>query len=74
VQDTCKRTHGEEECTHYIITLELREVVALLSSESLSLSCSGVDISSRISVAFDAARWNDSEMIVGWIPAGNMNS
>ena len=57
-----------------VVTLELREVVALLSSESLSLSSSGVDISSRISVAFDAARWKDSEMIVGWIPAGNMYS
>ena len=53
------------------VTFELRDVVALLSRESLSLSCNGVDISSRISTAFDAARWNDSEMIVGWIPEDN---
>ncbi len=54
-----------------LVTLELSDVVALLSRESRSLSCSGVDISSRISTAFDATRWNDSEMIVGWIPTGN---
>ena len=54
-----------------LVTLELSDVVALLRRESRSLSCSGVDISSRISTAFDATRWNDSEMIVGWIPTGN---
>lgn len=50
-------------------TLEHRDVVALLSSVSRSLSCTGwlmvVSTSTPLSTAF----WKDSEMMVGWMPA-----
>jgi hypothetical protein len=50
------------------LTLEFRDVAALLSNESRSLSSILVDIPVRISVALAAARWKDSAMVVGWIP------
>lgn len=49
-------------------TLELSDVVALFSNDSLSLSCTGTDIPSRMEHALAAALWNDSDMVVGWIP------
>ena len=53
----------------YIIkTLELSEVVALLRRDSRSSRVTGVDISVRTSVALTAAFWNESEIVVGWIP------
>jgi len=46
-------------------TLELSDVVALFSKDSLSLSCTGTDMPSRMVQALAAALWNDSEMVVG---------
>ena len=43
-------------------------MVALLSSDSLSDRETGVDMSVNTSTAFFAAIWNESEMVVGWIP------
>ena len=49
-------------------TLELRDVVALLSSDSRSARVTGVAMSVNTSTALSAAFWKDSEMVVGWIP------
>lgn len=49
-------------------TLEHSDVVALLSSVSRSLSCTGRLIAVRISTPFSTAFWKDSEMMVGWMP------
>lgn len=49
-------------------TLEFKEVEALFSSDSLSDKSRGVTMLSRISTDLTAALWNDSEMVVGWIP------
>ena len=50
-------------------TLEQSEVVALLSSDSLSESFTGVDMSVKTFMALSTAFWKDSDMVVGWIPA-----
>ena len=50
-------------------TLEHREVVALLSSVSRSLSSTGELMSVRITTPRSTAFWKDSEMMVGWMPA-----
>ena len=52
------------------VTLELSEVVALFRRDSLSSRVTGVDISVSTSVALVAAFWNESEIVVGWIPIG----
>lgn len=49
-------------------TLELREVVALFSRVSLSLSSTGWAMLVSTSIPLSRAFWNDSEMMVGWIP------
>lgn len=49
-------------------TLEQSDVVALLSSVSRSLSCTGVLMAVSTSTALSAAFWKDSEMMVGWMP------
>ena len=49
-------------------TFEQSEVVALLSRDSLSDRVTGVDMSARTSIARAAAAWNESEIVVGWIP------
>lgn len=49
-------------------TLEHREVVALLSRVSRSLSSTGWLMEVRISTPLSTAFWNDSEMVVGWMP------
>lgn len=49
-------------------TLEQSEVVALLSSVSRSLSCTGVLMEPSTSTPLSTAFWKDSEMMVGWIP------
>lgn len=49
-------------------TLEHSDVVALLSSVSRSLSCTGRLMPVSTSTPFSTAFWNDSEMMVGWIP------
>ena len=51
-----------------VSTLELRAVVALLSRDSLSERVTGEDIPASTSMAFTAALWNESEMVVGWMP------
>jgi hypothetical protein len=51
-----------------IVTLELRDVVALFNRDSRSLSSSGVDIDSSISTDLTAAFWKASDIVVGWIP------
>jgi len=51
------------------LTLELREVEAARMRVSRSLRSTGVDISVRYSTALEEARWKDSAMRVGWIPA-----
>ena len=51
------------------ITLELNDVIALLSNDSRSLRATGVDIAVSISTALAAAFSKDSEIVVGWIPA-----
>lgn len=53
------------------ITFEDKEVVALFNSSSLSDKSTGVDICVNISAAFKAAFWNDSDIVVGWIPFSN---
>lgn len=63
--------HGECQVLHCIVrrhTLELRDVVALLSSDSRSARVTGVAMSVNTSTALSAAFWKDSEMVVGWIP------
>lgn len=45
--------------------------MALLSNDSLSDKDKGVDMSDKISDAFFAAIWKESEMVVGWIPEMN---
>lgn len=52
----------------YVHTLELSEVVALLSSDSRSAKSSLVDMAVKISTAFSVACWNDSAITVGWRP------
>ena len=49
-------------------TLEQRDVVALLSRDSLSERVRGVDMSVRMFRALFSAFWKDSDMVVGWIP------
>lgn len=49
-------------------TLEHSDVVALLSSVSRSLSCTGWLMPVSTSTPLSTAFWNDSEMMVGWIP------
>uniref|UniRef100_A0A147BV85 Putative secreted protein n=1 Tax=Ixodes ricinus TaxID=34613 RepID=A0A147BV85_IXORI len=49
-------------------TLDDRAVVALFSRESRSERSRGCAMDSNTSTAIEAARWNDSEMIVGWMP------
>lgn len=49
-------------------TLEHSEVVALLSSVSRSLSCTGRLMAVSTSTPLSTAFWKDSEMMVGWIP------
>lgn len=51
-------------------TLEHRDVVALLSSDSRSLSSTGRLIPFSTSTPLSTAFWKDSEMMVGWIPDG----
>lgn len=51
----------------------MRLVDAARRSVSRSARSTGVDISVRISTALDAARWNDSAISVGWIPAGRQD-
>lgn len=48
-----------------ILTLELRDVIALLRRDSLSLRATGVDIVVSISTALAAAFSNDSDTVVG---------
>ena len=55
-------------------TLELRDVVALLSSDSRSESSTGVDMPSKISIDLLAHFWKHSEIVVGWIPASHENA
>ena len=55
-----------EECCE--TTLELSEVAALCNSDCLSVSFTGILILVRISLDLAAAFWNDSEMMVGWMP------
>lgn len=43
--------------------------MALLRRASLSSRVTGIAISLRTSVALAAAFWNESEIVVGWIPA-----
>lgn len=50
-------------------TFEFRLVVASLINSSSFVMSTADDIVSRISSDLAAARWNDSEMVVGWIPA-----
>lgn len=50
------------------LTLELKLVLAALKRLSRSLRSTGVEISSKYSTTFFAARPNDSAMMVGWIP------
>ena len=50
------------------LTFEFNEVAALFNKVSLSLSSTGRDMSVKISMPFSKAFWNDSEMMVGWIP------
>lgn len=45
--------------------MELREVVALLSSDSRSARVTGTAISVNTSTALSAAFWKDSEIVVG---------
>ena len=47
------------------ITLELNDVIALLSNDSRSLRATGVDIAVSISTALAAAFSKDSEIVVG---------
>lgn len=49
-------------------TLEHREVVALFRSVSRSLSSTGRLMAVSTSTPLSTAFWNDSEMMVGWIP------
>lgn len=49
-------------------TLEHSEVVALLSSVSRSLSCTGRLMAVSTSTPLSTAFWKDSEMMVGWMP------
>ena len=49
-------------------TFEFKEVVAARRREVLSSRLIGVEISVRYSTALIAAFWNDSAMMVGWIP------
>lgn len=49
-------------------TLELRLVLAALRRLSRSFRSTGVEISSRYSTTFFAARPNDSAIMVGWMP------
>ena len=57
-----------------IFTLELRDVIALFSRDSLSLRATGVAIVVSISTALAAAFSNDSDMVVGWIPVEDKDS
>lgn len=52
-------------------TFEFSAVVALFSKVSLSLSSTGCAMLVRTSIPLSRAFWNDSEMMVGWIPVGN---
>ena len=54
----------------HTITFELSEVVALLSSDSLSDSVTGTDMPDNTAKALSSAFWKDSEIVVGWIPGG----
>jgi len=51
-----------------LLTFELSDVVALCSRDSRSVSWTPVDISSSISADLAAAFWNESEIVVGWMP------
>ena len=51
-----------------VVTFELREVVALLRSDSRSERARGIDIPVSISTALSVAFWKDSDMVVGWMP------
>lgn len=66
---TASTLMGASRLEYWDTTLEQRAVVALLSSVSVSLSCTGwlmlVSTSTPLSTAF----WKDSEIVVGWIPA-----
>lgn len=57
----CSRRKGKP-------TLELRLVLAALKRLSRSFRSTGVEISSKYSTTFFAARPNDSAMMVGWMP------
>lgn len=63
-----RRSLGAIELRCCARTFELREVVALFSSDSLSESSKGVDMPCRISTHFAAAFWKDSDIVVGWMP------
>ena len=52
--------------------MELREVIALFSSDSRSLRATGVAMFVSISTALAAAFSNDSDIVVGWIPVNNI--
>lgn len=59
---------GASRLEYWDTTLEHREVVALLSRVSRSLSSTGWLMEVRTATPLSTAFWNDSEMVVGWMP------
>ncbi|TNN31245.1 hypothetical protein EYF80_058601 [Liparis tanakae] len=65
---TASTLMGASRLEYWDTTLEHSDVVALLSSVSRSLSCTGRLMPVSTSTPFSTAFWKDSEMVVGWIP------
>ena len=65
---TASTAMGAKSDEYWDTIFEFREVLAARNRDSRSDKSSLVDMAVRYSTDFVAARWNDSAMVVGWIP------